>query len=217
MKPRTFCVHVRGRRQPRRARPETSFGRAGLSHDRAFASTRTAAGLGRRWWEVAPSGVRRGFEGTAQGLRRHPSRRCLRFGAWQQPIYLPGGTRTTGDRPRIRTDRKIEGRHLVVVTPRPESIPSAPGVDVAASAHETVSIARLSDAMPIVIGGATVYSAPLPLVADVWCTDVSMLDLQPQVGDVLMPEPAWPTLPSLDTRSGRQRSARYLQRRRDLR
>lgn len=112
---------------------------------------------------------------------------------------------------------QLDGRRLVVVTSRPESIPSATGVQAARSTSEAVAIARRTDAMPLVIGGATVYSALLPLVTDLWWTDVSVPDLQPQEGDVLMPEPAWADFDEIWTRDlGASARLRYLRRRGNL-
>lgn len=60
---------------------------------------------------------------------------------------------------------QLDGRRLIVVTSRRASVPRVAGVQTAPNADEAVVIARQTDPMPIVIGGATVYAALLSLTS----------------------------------------------------
>jgi dihydrofolate reductase len=62
----------------------------------------------------------------------------------------------------------VDRRNIVVSTTRP----SIPGCEVAPSLEEALRLARTSDPMPMIIGGARLYAEALPLVTHLFLTEV---------------------------------------------
>jgi dihydrofolate reductase len=65
--------------------------------------------------------------------------------------------------------RPLPGRRNVVVS---RTVAALPGCEVARSLPEALTLARAHDAMPMVIGGATLYAEALPLATHLFLTEV---------------------------------------------
>ncbi len=66
--------------------------------------------------------------------------------------------------------RPLPNRRNIVVTRRRDYAPE--GVDVAESFGHALAMARETDPMPIVFGGAAIYEIALPQVTRIWMTEI---------------------------------------------
>ncbi len=76
-----------------------------------------------------------------------------------------------GRRTHESIGRALPGRRNIVVTREPTA--KFEGCEVASSLEAALALARQTDPMPMVIGGAQLYQAALPLVTSVWLTEVN--------------------------------------------
>ncbi len=96
------------------------------------------------------------------------------------------GRKTFASIPRPQTDRR-----LIVVSSRSLGDRSDwPGVTRVGSFDEAIELVA-DEPVPIVAGGAAIYAAAMPLITEIWWSELKLADFVPQPGDTLMPEPPW--------------------------
>ena len=117
-----------------------------------------------------------GQSGGRFGLPWHLPEDLKRFKRLTQGHALVMG-RTTHE----AIGRPLPGRRNIVLTRDPAR--SFPGAERAGSLEEALTLARATDPMPFVIGGAAVYAAALPGATHLCLTEVD----RPTEGDVRFP------------------------------
>jgi len=96
---------------------------------------------------------------------------------WRIPEDLAHFKRTTmghailmGRKTWEETRRPLPGRRNVIITRTPGF--EAPGCEVAASLEEAIALARSTDPLPFVIGGAEIFRLALPLATVIHLTEI---------------------------------------------
>jgi dihydrofolate reductase len=96
---------------------------------------------------------------------------------WRIPEDLAHFKRTTmghailmGRKTWEETRRPLPGRRNVIITRTPGF--EAPGCEVVASLEEAIALARTTDPLPFVIGGAEIFRLALPLATVIHLTEI---------------------------------------------
>jgi len=114
---------------------------------------------------------------------------------WHLPEDLAHFRRTTlghavimGRRTWDSVGRPLKKRRNIVVTRR--EFPQTPGVEAALTVEAAVEMARQTDPMPFIIGGAVIYEAALPWTTRIYMTRVDW-DAEGDTFFPALPEDGW--------------------------